>query len=109
MAQESVLRGSGMLAGASIASVDTIVALQSVDDSLTGSGRARAVQRGEKILDSLDDLRLEMLGGRVAPAHLAQIMSLVKNQRENSGDSQLEDLLDGIDLRAQVELAKLGR
>ncbi|MHA1523044.1 MAG: flagellar assembly protein FliX [Alphaproteobacteria bacterium] len=100
-------RAKGALGVAALASVDAIVALQSVENAATG--RSRAMQRGVKILDSLDDLRLEILDGRVAPARLTHILSLVENQRENSGDHLLDDLLDGIDLRARVELAKLGR
>lgn len=107
LAQEPATHAPGTLGVSSLASVDAVVALQSVEDPLTG--RSRAMRRGEKILDSLDDLRLEILGGSVAPARLSHIMSLVERQRENSGDIHLDDLLDGIDLRARVELAKLGR
>lgn len=91
----------------SIASVDAVIALQTVDDP--AGRKARAVERGSRILDDLDDLKIALLEGRISADQLNRIVNQMSAQREQSGDNRLEDVLDGIDLRAQVELAKLGR
>ena len=62
-----------------------------------------------QILDELDDLKLAVLEGRISADQLNRIVSQMSARREQSDDHRLEDVLDGIDLRAQVELAKLGR
>ena len=87
--------------------LDALLALQSVDDSL--SKRRRALRRGHALLDDLDKLKLSLLEGRAGAADLARLAALVTNQRESVDDPGLESLLGEIDLRAAVELAKLER
>jgi hypothetical protein len=91
--------------GAPVAAVDTLIALQEVPDSLTG--RARAARRGRDMLDLLDDVRDGLLEGRVSRATLARLLSLVEVKREDFVDPALQGVLDEIELRARVELAKL--
>lgn len=98
---------TGVVASASIASIDAVMALQTVDDP--AGRKARAVERGTRILDDLDDLKIALLEGRISTEQLNRIIGLIAARREQSGDDGLDDVLDGIDLRAQVELAKLGR
>ncbi|VAW11396.1 hypothetical protein MNBD_ALPHA09-703 [hydrothermal vent metagenome] len=98
---------TGVVASLSIASVDAVMALQSVDDP--AGRKARAVERGTRILDDLDELKIALLEGRISTGQLNRIIGLIAARREHSGDDRLDDVLDGIDLRAQVELAKLGR
>jgi hypothetical protein len=91
--------------GAPIAAVDTLIALQEVPDALTG--RARAARRGRDMLDLLDDVRDGLLEGRVSRATLARLLALVETKREDFVDPALKGVLDEIELRARVELAKL--
>jgi len=97
----------GIVASAPIASIDAVIALQAVDDP--AGRKAKAVERGTRILDDLDELRIALLGGRISADQLNRIISAMSARRELSDDHRLEDVLDGIDLRAQVELAKLER
>jgi len=97
----------GIVASAPIASIDAVIALQTVDDP--AGRKAKAVERGTRILDDLDDLKIALLDGRISAEQLNRIVSQMSARREQSGDHRLEDVLDGIDLRVQVELAKLGR
>lgn len=90
-----------------VASIDAVMALQTVDDP--AGRKARSMQRGVRILDDLDDLKIAILEGRVPLDRLERIIAKLAAEREASGDDGLDDVLDGIDLRAQVELAKLGR
>jgi len=96
----------GIVPTLSVASIDAVMALQAVDDP--AGRRARAVNRGTRILDDLDGLKIALLEGRISTEQLNRIIGLIAANREESGDSDLDDVLDGIDLRAQVELAKLG-
>jgi hypothetical protein len=91
--------------GAPIAAVDTLIALQEVPESL--AGRAKAARRGRDMLDLLDDVRDGLLEGRVSRATLTRLLALVETEREDFVDPMLAGVLDEIELRARVELAKL--
>lgn len=90
-----------------VASLDALVALQSVDG--VSSRRRRATRRGSALLDDLEALKLAVLEGRAAEPELERIGRLVTSAREASGDEGLDALLDDIELRAKVELAKRRR
>ena len=92
---------------APLATVDALLALQGEADP--GERRRRAAKRGNDLLDSLDRLKAALLSGRVATATLTQLAGQVAQAHEASGDRQLDELIGHIELRAQVELAKLGR
>ena len=87
--------------------LDALLALQSVD--MTVERRKKATQRGRTILDLLDALKLGVLDGTLNPAMLDSLSSAVGSAREATDDPTLEGILDEIELRAEVELAKLQR
>jgi len=91
--------------GSPITAVDTLIALQEVPDSM--AGRARAARRGRDMLDLLDDVRDGLLAGGVSRTVLKRLVALVEEKREDFVDPGLAAVLDEIDLRARVELAKL--
>jgi len=90
---------------ARVTSLDALMALQEVGGPL--ERRRRAVGRASKILDALDDLKLDLLDGRLSPDALEALTRSVREQRSLTDDPQLEGLLDEIETRAAVELAKL--
>jgi len=55
----------------------------------------------------LDDLKLAVLDGGIAPATLGRLIEAVRQERARTGDAGLEGLLDEIETRAAVEMAKL--
>jgi hypothetical protein len=87
--------------------LDALLALQSVD--MTVERRKKAMQRGRQILDMLDALKLGVLDGTLAPAAVDSLSTAIGAAREATDDPALEGILDEIELRAQVELAKLQR
>ena len=91
-------------APAPVQSVDALLALQSTDDAL-GSAR-RGVARGQDLLDQLEDLRRTLLIGTLSRDRLENLSRMVQDRRETVADPNLAELLDEIDLRVQVELAK---
>ena len=90
-----------------VSAVTAVMAVQEVDPD--GSGQGQAMRRGQEMLDRLDELRLGLIEGRLAPDRIEALLKLVQERRETVQDPRLKEILDDIDLRAQVELAKLGR
>jgi hypothetical protein len=90
-----------------IATVEMLLSIQDVANE--GGGRRRARQRGEAILDSLESLRQGILVGRISQGELGGLLALVRQRRDMVVDANLREVLDEIELRACVELAKLGQ
>ena len=97
--------GSALTAG--IASIDALLAAQTAEDPAEGKARKRMQARAEDILDKLNDLKVGMVTGGVTVGHMISIADVVATHREKVSDPQLTSILDEIDLRAHVELAKL--
>lgn len=88
-----------------LAAVDTILALQGLTD---GDGQSdRGTRHGEQLLDLLDRVRDGLLTGAIPRTTLNRPASVVSQRRETVADSHLQSVLDEIELRARVELAKL--
>lgn len=95
----------GLSAG--IASIDALLAAQSAEDPAQGKARKRMQERAGDILDKLNDLKIAMLTNNVTVGHMVSIADVVATHRERIDDPALTAILDEIDLRANVELAKL--
>lgn len=102
-AQETAESGTAQ----SIAKVDALLAVQGAEDPTERATRGRMVRRADDILEELDKLRGAMLGGTMTVGHIIDIADVVASHREKTGDPALTAILDEIDLRAQVELAKM--
>lgn len=87
--------------------IEGILALQEVDED--GRGKRQAVERGEDMLDRLDEIRTGLLTGTVNRGALEKLLVQVRSQSEGAIDPRLRDILEEIELRAAVELAKLGQ
>ena len=90
---------------AAATSLDALLALQAVEDPLLK--RKKVVRRGNQLIDTLEGLRGDLLVGRMAEGRLNQLMAVLSQARERS-EPGLDALLDDIELRARVELAKRG-
>jgi hypothetical protein len=91
----------------SIAMVDSLLAVQGAEDPTARAAKKRARQRAETVLNELERLRIAMLGGALTIGHMVDIADVVASHREKINDPALTALMDEIDLRAQVELAKM--
>lgn len=69
--------------------------------------RQKALQQGKQAIHALEQLHRDLLLGHVPESTLLRLESMVKRQREQFTDPRLQALLDEIELRAAVELAKL--
>ena len=90
---------------APLTAVDSLLVLQEVDRR--NGSRARIVKQGHDILDRLDEIRHALLMGTISRQRLETIAQLVRTQREQVDDPALAQIMDDIELRAEVELAKL--
>ena len=64
------------------------------------------MRRAGVILDVLDDLKIAVLDGGIEPATLGRLIEAVRQERGRTGDDALEGVLDEIETRAAVEMAK---
>ena len=88
-----------------IGGIDALIALQGQDDP--AERKRRAVKRGRSALDALDELKVEALGGTLGPSTLARLKSATADLRDASGDDGLDSVLAEIELRLEVEIAKM--
>lgn len=86
------------------ASIDALLSVQEMGDALEQQAKAR--QRADDILDRLDDLRHGLLMGSLDKHQIEKLARLVRLKREAVTDPRLAEILDQIELRAEVELAK---
>lgn len=93
-------------ASQTVATVDNLFLLQEVAEDLTGR-RRRTVQRGNSLLDRLDDIRIGLLTGSLPRSRLESLRQLAREEVAQSDDPKLAAILDEIELRVAVELAKL--
>ena len=87
------------------APLDSLLALQEVGDQ-GGGGNARARHRAELMLERLEEIRTGLLLGAIPRSQLQDLARVAQETRETFVDPALGDLLDDIELRAKVELAK---
>jgi hypothetical protein len=104
--ESAAAKTSAAGASAALATVDAILALQGEGDP--AERRRRSVKRGHDLLDGLDRLKAALLSNRVPTIDLQRLAAHLAERRDVSGDPRLDDLLSHIELRAKVELAKLG-
>jgi hypothetical protein len=85
--------------------VDALLAIQAPEDALTGR-RRRQIKRSNDILDALDDIKVSVLSGDIDDEALLRLQSLISQHREDTEDQRLQGVLNEIETRAYVELAK---
>ena len=101
-APSQAARASGV---SGVMSVDAILALQEMGGPL--ERRRRAVRRAGRLLDVLDEVKLGLLSGEMSGSRLEALRAAIRDEREATQDTRLEGVLDEIETRAAVELAKL--
>jgi hypothetical protein len=90
-----------------VQSLDALLALQEVPDAAQRG--SAGVRRGFDLLDRLDEIRMGLLMGTIPADRLGNLVRLMRARRDGVMDPKLTAILDKIELRAMVELAKLGQ
>lgn len=110
----SMLKGVEKPAGqvsqaAPVAALDSMLAIQSVDEQGGGrQNRKRAYQRGSTLLERLEDIHHGLLTGSIPADRLQTLARTLRSEKLMVEDPKLAEVMAEIELRCEVELAKLG-
>jgi hypothetical protein len=106
VSEEESSRAAGSPTGLrTVGGIDALIALQGVGDPT--ERRKSAVKRGRVALDALDELKIGLLGGALSPATLTKLQAAAGYLKDGSGDAGLDTVLGEIELRVEVEIAKM--
>lgn len=95
--------------GGMVGNVGSVFAIQEVPDAMDQRTRKMAFAYGEDLLTRLDDLKVGVLNGRFSKEKLTELAQNLRQKRQDSDDEVLNGLISEIELRAEVEIAKLSR
>lgn len=91
-----------------IAPLAGMLALQTL--AVAGEGRRRAIRRGASLLETLDELQAALLDDGASAERIAARLAFQLSKREpEQSDLELAAILDAIELRAHIEMAKIER
>ena len=96
---------SGGSAVRGLTGIDALIALQGIESP--EERRRKAVSRGKSALDALDELKIALLSGSFDQASVSRLKAAAAGLKDATGDPRLDGLLAEIDLRVEVELAKM--
>lgn len=99
---------SGPVATRAAGPVDSLYAIQEAGGQGGDAADEQARRHGEAMLERLEAIRDGLLMGTIPISQLRDLTRTVKTQRQGFVDPRLASVLDDIELRARVELAKLG-
>lgn len=98
-------RSASLAPSGPVTHLGALLALQAVDDAT--QAKKKQVRRGLSLLEALDELRVDLLTGRASEGRVNRLLALVGQARLRC-DPEIDALLDEVEVRARVELAKLG-
>ena len=98
---------TGVQGAQAINNIGALLASQEVDE--TQQARQSAIKQGSEMLNLLDQLKLGLLNGRVAPRLIQQLRRGLAEGEVFQVRPELKAVLAQIELRAEVELAKLAQ
>lgn len=94
-------------ATAAMTSAEAIFAAQMVNDEEERQIRKKLVKKGQTLLENLEEIRDGLLVGELSKERLIEISRMVKQKDASSSDEKLQEIMQEIELRVEVELAKL--
>ncbi|WND01913.1 flagellar assembly protein FliX [Temperatibacter marinus] len=98
---------SGVSGAGPISQVNPLLGLQEVPDSTESP--SKGLHRANDMLDMLEEIRKGILLGAIPASRLRQLADMARGrQNQPQQDPRLAEILADIELRAEVELAKLG-
>ncbi|MBF0246897.1 MAG: flagellar assembly protein FliX [Alphaproteobacteria bacterium] len=94
---------------APIEGVDALLAMQEVGNATDDQPRRKAVRYGEDLLQRLQTLQDALLMGAIPKDRLMAMAQHMRTSRVKVADPRLNEILDAIELRVEVEIAKYAR
>ena len=86
---------------------EAIFAAQTVSDEEERQIKQKMLKKGNKLLSQLEEIRDGILFGEISKDKLIEISRFVKQKETYPQDEKLQEILGEIELRVEVELAKL--
>ena len=86
---------------------DAIFAAQMVGDEEEQKLRKKQIERGQTLLEKLEEIRDGLLKGYLSKDRLMNIAQFVHERKMEAQDERLNEIIEEIELRVEVELAKL--
>ena len=92
-----------------VGAVSSILAVQQTADATDHKSRGLMMQHGNDLLDRLEQIRLSILAGTISKDRLQELARRLRERKSASDDPRLNDLIDEVELRVEVEIAKFTR
>ena len=92
-----------------VLSVGSVLPAQEASSATEERARTRARRYGEDILDRLDELHLAILTGAVPAERMVRLAQMLRAKHGQVDDPRLRSIIEEIELRAEIEIAKLTR
>ncbi|NQY82703.1 MAG: flagellar assembly protein FliX [Alphaproteobacteria bacterium] len=106
---DSVVSGVGPIAGSDpVHGIDALLVVQQVEDSPKNAERDWTRHWGSDILSRLSQLRDGLLNGSI-PLERLERLTKALDARQDINDPDLRQVVDEIELRGRIEIAKLCR
>ncbi len=86
---------------------DAIFAAQMIGDEEEKKLRKKQIERGQTLLEKLEEIRDGLLKGYLSKDRLMNIAQFVRERKMEAQDERLNEIIEEIELRVEVELAKL--
>lgn len=86
----------------SVQATPSLLGLQEVDE------RTTARRHGDELLSYLDEIRLDLLSGELDSLSLKNVAARVKAASHHYSDPKMSQMIQEIELRVNIELAKRG-
>lgn len=107
--RETTSTDKASVAGGSVgvSATDALLAAQMVGNEEEQEIRKKLLKRGKTLLEKLEEIRDGLLLGEISYDSLINISRMIKERRYESSDPRLSEIIAEIELRVEVELAKL--
>lgn len=105
----SHLEAASTSATSQVAATSSLSALLSVQE-VGDEGRKKVMVYGQFLLDDLEEVRLKILSGELSKEQLERLKKSLqqrKNQNLETTDPHLHAIIEEIEMRAAIELAKM--
>ncbi len=86
---------------------NAIFATQTISEEEERKKRQQNIKRGISLIEKLEEIRDDILLNEFSKDRLIEISRFVKKATEACNDAKLNDIIAEIELRVEVELAKL--
>ena len=102
-------QSAGVGGTSNISVTDAIFSTQMVEGEEEREIRKKLVKRSIDLIEKLEYIRDGIIMGYISKDKLIEISRFVKERRFDTNDEKLKSLIEEIELRVEVELAKLTR